>query len=138
MIRFYPLFFFVVLSSCGSHLNYLGSSYSPTKNVDVYVDASAIKHPYTIIGKGYMEYGAGVYSKSRIDKLQAKAIEKAKAKGADAVLFQDYYFKENGASVQTVTKADSVGKSLVSVQTGNISPVISSRTEILFLKYETP
>jgi hypothetical protein len=82
-----------------------------------------------------MEYGFGGYSKSRIDKMQEKAIKKAKAKGADAILFQDYYFKENGASIQTVTKADSVGKSLVSAQTGNISPIISSRTDILFLKY---
>jgi hypothetical protein len=135
MIKFYSLLFIAAFSSCGSHLNYLGTSSTPTKNVDVYVDASAIKHPYTIIGKGYMEYGFGGYSKSRIDKMQEKAIKKAKAKGADAILFQDYYFKENGASIQTVTKADSVGKSLVSAQTGNISPIISSRTDILFLKY---
>jgi hypothetical protein len=135
MIRFYTLLS-LALSSCGSHLNYLGSSYSPTKNVDVYVDASAIKHPYTIVGKGYMEYGVGGYSKSSIEKMQAKAIQKAKSKGADAILFQDYYFKDNGASMQTVTKADSVGKSLLSVQTGNINPVISSRTDILFLKYD--
>jgi len=135
MIKYYALLF-IALSSCGSHLNYLGNSYTPTKKVDVYVDASAIKNPYTIIGKGYMEYGVGVYSKSRIEKMQAKAIAKAKTKGADAILFQDYYFKENGTSIQTVTKADSVGKSLVSVQTGNISPIISSRTDILFLKYD--
>ena len=134
MIKFYSSIVLIVLSSCGSHLSYLGSSYTQTKNVDVFVDASAIKRPYTIIGKGYMEYGFS-YSKSRIDRMQQKAIEKAKAKGADAILFQDYYFKENGASVQTVTKADSVGKRLVSVETGNISPIISSKTDILFLKY---
>lgn len=134
MIKFYSSIVLIVLSSCGSHLSYLGSSYTQTKNVDVFVDASAIKRPYTIIGKGYMEYGFS-YSKSRIDRMQQKAIEKAKAKGADAILFQDYYFKENGASVQTVTKADSVGKSLASVETGNISPIISSKTDILFLKY---
>lgn len=135
MNKFYSLFFIVTLSSCGSQLNYLGSSQTPTKSVDVYVDASAIKHPYTIVGKGYMEYGVGSFTKSRIEKMQTKAIEKAKAKGADAVLFQDYYFKDNGASIQTVTKADSVDKSLVSLQAGNISSVISSRTDILFLKY---
>ena len=134
MIKFYSSIVLIVLSSCGSHLSYLGNSYTQTKNVDVFVDASAIKRPYTIIGKGYMEYGFS-YSKSSIDKMQQKAIEKAKAKGADAILFQDYYFKENGASVQTVTKADSVGKRLVSVETGNISPIISSKTDILFLKY---
>jgi hypothetical protein len=135
MNKFYAPLLVIVLSSCGPYLNYLGSSQPPTKNVDVYVDAAAIKHSYTIIGKGYMEYGVGDFTKSRIEKMQTRAIEKAKAKGADAVLFQDYYFKDNDASIQTVTKADSVGRSLVSVQTGNISPVISSRTDILFLKY---
>jgi hypothetical protein len=136
MNRIYFSLLLIVFSSCGAHLNYLGSTYAPTENVDVYVDPSAIKHPYTIIGKGYMEYGVGPYTKSRIEKMQEKAIETAKTKGADAILFQDYYFKENGASIETVTKTDSVGKSLVSVQTGNISPMISSRTDILFLKYE--
>ena len=134
MNKFYSLLL-IAIYSCGSHMNYLGSSYAPSKNVDVYVDNAAIKRPYTIIGKGYMEYGYTLTNK-RIDKMQAKAIEKAKAKGADAILFQDYYFKENGASINTVTKADSVGKSLLTVQTGNISPVISSRTDILFLKYD--
>ena len=135
MIKYYSIFL-ITLYSCGSRLNYLGSSYAPSKKVDVYVDAAAIKRPYTIVGKGYMEYGVGAYSKSRIEKMQAKAVEKAKSKGADAILFQDYYVKENGASVQTLTKADSVGKSLVSVQTGSISPIISSKTDILFLKYD--
>jgi hypothetical protein len=133
MIKFYPLLL-ITFYSCGSHLNYLGSSYAPSKNVDVYVDASAIKRPYTVMGKGYMEFG--FHTKSRVDKMQAKAIEKALSKGADAVLFQDYYFKEDGASIQTVTKTDSVGKSLVSVQSGSVSPIISSRTDILFLKYD--
>jgi len=134
MNKYYSLIPVVIFSSCGSHLSYLGSSNAPTNRVDVYVDASAIKRSYTIVGKGYMEYG--YHTKSRIDKMQREAIEKAKETGANAVLFQDYCFKEDGTSVQTVTKADSVGKSLVSVQTGNISPVISSRTEILFLKYD--
>jgi hypothetical protein len=135
MVKYYTLLL-IAFYSCGSRLNYLGSSYTPSKNVDVYVDASAIKHPYTIIGKGYMEYGAGIYSKSRIEKMQKKAIEKAKAKGADAILFQDYYIKENGASIQTVTRTDSIGKGLVSVETGTVGPMVSTRTDILFLKYE--
>ena len=134
MIKYYTLLF-IVFSSCGSRLNYLGSSYSPSANVDVYVDASAIKRPYTVIGKGYMEYGYGAYTKSRIEKMQTKAIEKAKTKGADAILFQDYYVRQEGASIHTVTQADSVGKRLVTVQNGTVSPVISSRTDILFLKY---
>jgi hypothetical protein len=134
MNKFYSLIPVIIFSSCGSHLNYLGSSYTPTKNVDVYVDASAIKRSYTIIGKGYMEYG--YHTKSRVDKMQAKAIAKAQSTGADAVLFQDYIIKRDGTNVQTITKTDSIGKGLVTVETGTIGPIISSGTNILFLKYD--
>ena len=134
MVKYYTLLL-ILFSSCGSRLNYLGSSYSPSRNVDVYVDASSIKRPYTIIGKGYMEYGYGFYGKSKIERMQEKAIRKAREKGADAILFNDYYIKEDGASIHSVTKTDSVGKGLVTVQSGSVGPVISSRRDILFLKY---
>jgi len=134
MNKLYALLLIAVFSSCrGTRLNYLGASLVPTTDVDVYVDASAIKRPYTIIGKGYMEYA--YYVKSRVDKMQKKAVEKAKSQGADAVLFQDYIIKRDGTSVQTVTKTDSIGKGLVTVETGTIGPVISSGMNILFLKY---
>lgn len=134
MVKYYTLLL-ILLYSCGSRLNYLGSSYSPSRTVDVYVDASSIKRPYTIIGKGYMEYGYGFYTKSKIEKMQEKAIQKAKEKGADAILFNDYYIQEDGASIHSVTKTDSVGKGLVTVQTGSVGPVVSSKRDILFLKY---
>jgi hypothetical protein len=129
----------IVFCSCGSHLNYLGSSYTPSRNVDVYVDASAIKKAYTVIGKGFMEYGYmswSAYGKSRIEKMQKKAVEKARAKGADAVLFQDYLIKKEGTRIQSISTTDSVGKGLVTVETGTIGPIISSGTNIWFLKYD--
>lgn len=138
MIKYYSLLA-LALYSCGSHLNYLGNSYPASKNVDVFVDASAIKKGYTIIGKGYMEYGylsPGPEAKKRIEKMQKKAIETARHKGADAILFQDYFIKEDGASIHTVTKTDSIGRGLISVQAGRVSPIISSKTDILFLKYD--
>ena len=138
MIRFYSVIL-ATLYSCGSHLNYLGSSFAPTKKVDVYVEASSIKRPYTIIGKGYMQYGYmafSPYNKSRIDKLQARAIEKAKTKGADAVLFQDYFIKREGTTFQTTTRMDTTSTGLVSVENGSVEPVIASGTNILFLKYD--
>lgn len=133
MFRIFTLLSFSFFA-CTSKLNYLGSSYAPSKNVDVFVDASSIKKPYTIIGKGYMEYP--YFSKSRIEKMQTKAVAKAKAKGADAVLFQDYFITQDGSSVHMVTKTDSVGKGLVTVQTGTVGPIVSLRTDILFLKYQ--
>lgn len=134
MNKFYFLFLAVLFSSCFTRhrLDYLGNSYAPTQKIDVYVDVSAIKKSYTIIGKSYFEQTAF----TSLESMQRKAVETAKHRGADAVLFQDYYIKEDGASINMVTKTDSIGKGLLTVQTGRVAPIVSSRTDILFLKYD--
>ena len=123
-----------MLLSCGTTVNYLGSSSAPTQNVDVFVDASAIKKQYTIIGKGYVEYAVGS-TRGKIERMQAKAIEKAKQKGADAILFQDYYITENGADIFRVSSSDSTGKVAGTAKNASVRPVVSSQQDILFLKY---
>ena len=132
MIKYYSLILMLAFYSC-TKLNYLGSSYTPTRNVDVFVDPSAVKKPYTIIGKGYFDYS--VYSLSLTEKMQKKAIQKAKDKGADAILFQDYYVMHDGDNVRTVSRSDSIGKGLMTVKSGTIGPVVSSQRDIFFLKY---
>ena len=126
--------FIFTLLSCGTKVNYLGSSATPTQNVDVFVDASAIKKQYTIIGKGYVEYAIGS-TRGKIERMQAKAIEKAKQKRADAILFQDYYITENGADVFRVSSTDSSGKVVPTAKNASVRPVVSSQQDILFLKY---
>lgn len=131
MIKRYSLLLSISLSSCfAPALNYLGSSYTPTKDVDVYVDISAIKKPYTVMGKSYFDMRGLI----TLEQVQQAAIKKAKQKGADAILFRDYFIQE-GASVQTVTKSDSIGGSSVRVRTTTAAPVETTRLDILFLKY---
>ena len=133
MNKIYSLILVSFLFSCGLRLNYLGSSNSPTKDIDIYVDPGAIKKPYTIVGKGYPE-GISI-SKKSIEIMQKKAIRKAKEKGADAILFQDHYFIDNYGGIQGITRTDTTGSSLVNFQNNNVSPVVSSKPEIFFLKY---
>lgn len=133
MIKFYSLML-ILLYSCGSHLNYLGSSYTPTKQIDVYVDPAAIKRSYTVIGKGYMDYG--YHLRQRIDKMQEKAIAKAKAKGADAILFQDYFVQRDASHLETTTRMDTISRTLTTVENGSVGPVVFTATNILFLKYD--
>jgi hypothetical protein len=136
MIRFYsPLIISLVFISCaGTRVSYLGSSSAPTSKVDVYVDASSIKRPYTIMGKGYPEYNLA--PRNRMEKTQEKALQKARMNGADAILFQDYYFLQDGTSIHSIARTDSIGKGLVTEKNMTVSPIISSRTDILFLKYK--
>ena|SRR5688572_9306926 len=131
MYKFYSLILASFLFSCGMRMNYLGTTSSPTENVDVFVDPGAIKKPYTIVGKGYAE-GISI-SKKSYEIMQKKAIRKAKEKGADAILFQDHYIIDNNMGMQSMTRTDSTGYSLI--QNSRVSPVVSSKPEILFLKY---
>ena len=130
MTKYYStVLFSILLISCGTRINYLGTSSTPTKDVDVFVDASSIKKPYTIIGKGYAETMIG--EPSNLEKVQAKAVAKAKEKGADAILFEDYYVADNGA---TVYKPEN--KKGTATKTSTVNSAISTKRDILFLKYD--
>ena len=96
--------------------------------MEVFVDPSAIKKAYTVIGKAYVTYGVGF----RMEKLQRQAVQKAKEKGADAVLFQDYYVTEEGTNSYASRTSDSTQ---ILVNAHNARDVVSTHTDVLFLKY---
>ncbi len=62
-------------------VNYVGNSFDPTTSVDTYFSEDDIGREYTIIGHAI---GSGVMADN--DVIQAKLIEEAKLKGADAIL----------------------------------------------------
>ncbi len=130
MIRISTGWLLVLLfSSCAPQINYLGNTFEPTKNVDVYVDESAIARDYTVVGKGYVR----TFAYSVPESIQRKAIAKARQKGADAVLFKDYFVPVT--QPVTRTKKDSTRNLTVSI---NTPPVQSAEPEVvvLFLKYK--
>jgi hypothetical protein len=132
MFKLYPLLLSILLSSCfAPALDYLGSSYTPTRDVDVYVDASAIKRSYSVMGKSYVDTRGLI----ALEKIQKAAVETAKQKGADAILFRDYFIQD-AAAIQTITKSDSIGGSSVRIRTTTAAPSETTRLDILFLKYE--
>jgi hypothetical protein len=134
MKKIYAIFFLaVVLVSC-TRLNYLGSSFPPSKNVDVYVDPASIARPYKVVGRGFFE--SKFHSLKGIEKMQALAIAKAKQKGADAILFDSYHIIQDGAKLHSLSTTDSIGKGVVTTRHTAIGPIVSSGTDVLFLKYE--
>ena len=135
MSRIYLLIFicFFLVSCFSVNVRYLGTEFSPTKQVDVYVDPSAIKKPYTIIGKGYPDYG--LYMQAELELMQEKAIQKAREKGADAILFQDVYLVKEGSPAGSVHSTDSLGRIILSPVAAPVSPSVTGSKIILFLKY---
>ena len=131
MLKIYSSYFLLsILAACNTQLNYLGTSYTKTEKVDVYVDKSAIDKPYRIIGKGYITYYRSV------EIIQQKAVKKAKEIGADAVLISDYYVLNPGATINSVSHTDSLGKGLITIGNSTIVPNNSTGFNIIFLKYE--
>lgn len=127
---YFTPFLLTILLSCGTRINYLGNTYNPTDKVDVYVDESAIKRGYAIVGKGYVR--GDLFTKPM--NIQAKAISTAKVKGADAVLFKDIV-KPATSGIHTFMRSDSVGKSLITTGTSSINQDVSTEFIVLFLKY---
>jgi hypothetical protein len=118
--------------SCSPGIKYVGSASAPTSHVDVFVDKSAIKKNYEVIGKGYVD---GIANSQRAEKIQSKAVEKAMKKGADAVLIEDYYLPNTGASINTVLTSDSIAKGKVIVGNTSMQVTGTSGFNIHFLKY---
>ncbi len=134
MKKCYTPLIVLLLTSCGMRINYLGATSTPTQHVDVYVNEGAIKKNYDIVGKGFV--AGGIASMNDVNKTQRKSIEIAKANGADAVFFKDYYIPNTGTSIQTTSKVDSIGKGVVAVSNTNIHPTATSGFSIYFLKYK--
>jgi hypothetical protein len=129
----YTTIILLFTSACATRLHYIGNSFTPSQSVDLYVDPSSIEKPYTIVGKGYIKEGMG--STNYIKRIQPLAINKAKQKGADAVLIQDFY-TQGAADLHTLSRTDSVGKGTVTVgNTSLLQPNFQNFT-VLFLKYK--
>ena len=70
------------------------------------------------------------------ERIQENAVYKAKEKGADAVLFLDLMILNDGSTLSGIATSDSIGKSSVTISRAPVSPVVTTRKEILFLKYD--
>jgi hypothetical protein len=119
------------IASCASRISYVGTAYSPTKKVDIFVDESAIKRTYSIVGKGYLRGNLALTSP---EKVQSNAIVKAKEKGADAILLKDYYLPVGYNGIST-RQTDSAGKGSLTVGSSAVA-YPGSEFIVLFLKYQ--
>lgn len=83
----------VVLTSCVS-TDYVGKTYAPTSNVDIYVSEADIKQEYEVMGEILAESDDMMFTSG--EKMQEKIVEKAKEKGADGIIFNSLEKKTTG------------------------------------------
>lgn len=84
-----------LVSACSPTMNYLGDTYPPTDEIDVYYDEGDIKHDYRVIGQ---LSGDNINNPiNDLEKVKKKMIEEGKLRGANGILFlfSDSYDNEH-------------------------------------------
>lgn len=84
----------VISTACNNKIIYYGRTYQPTQNIDIFFRESDITEPNEIMGKVTYE----VTAKRSSDKVQEKIVNRIKAKGADAILFDEIALTTTGSS----------------------------------------
>ncbi len=126
----------VLLSVACTKLDYIGEEYAPTHNVDLYFSEADIDAEYKVMGRIIATAGEFVSS----DKMMKKIMEKAKEKGADAILFigLDRFTTVGPTSYSEVTKTKEKGGKTVTTTTGTSSTPTEDKKQVeaVFLKYK--
>lgn len=126
-----PFFSFIFLLSCATRVDYIGNAYAPSQKVEVFVVKDAIKKQYEVIGKGYVRMGTAF---SSYESIQKKAVAKARKRGADAVLIEDYFVLNTNSDITTTYTKDSSGAAIGASHV-QAHPSIGSGFQILFIRY---
>jgi hypothetical protein len=82
-------FFFLLIISCSPQINYLGDSYTPTKEIDIFFDENDIEKEFKVMG--VMKNEGDEFEVDDAESVKEAMVKKAKAVGADAILFVGFY-----------------------------------------------
>lgn len=94
--------FFAILASAAllvgcATTDYVGKTYAPTTQVDVYFDRNDIKREYSVMGSALTE-GTDYLT---FETMQEQLIEDAKARGADGILIEGMETVKIGETTST-------------------------------------
>lgn len=82
--------------------DYVGKSYPPTTNVDIYFSESEIKYAFEVMGEITVETDDVFLINA--EKMQDKLVDEAKKKGADAVILSGLERRTTGEATTSTTE----------------------------------
>src|SRR5262245_5293640 len=94
----------VLLAGCAS-IDYVGKTYAPTSNVDVYMSADDVGRPYEVMGEARAQVDAIPFSKPG-QQLQDKLVAEARAKGADGIILGPLQNRTVGSTSNTTGQSE--------------------------------
>lgn len=83
----YLILFLII--SCSPKIQYLGKTYAPTQNVDIFFNESDINKPFETIGM--IRNSGKSYEKNNPEVIKTAMLAKAMQVGADAIIFHGMY-----------------------------------------------
>ena len=122
----------LLLAPACAHVDYLGRTYPPTTNVELFFSEADVTESYEVMGR----VNAHANDFVAAEKLQAKIMEKARANGADAVVilgFDRYKTGEHTTYSETTKEKRRGTQTTGSTSTSSES---EKAIEAIFLKYK--
>lgn len=96
--RILPSLVLLALVGCVT-TDYVGKTYAPTAQVDLYLSDGDVTRPYEVMGELRVEGDNSLFLKS--EKLQKKLLKTAREKGADGVIVGPVAIRQAGATEET-------------------------------------
>ena len=122
------------LAAC-TKIDYIGESYPPTNNVDLYFSEADLRMEYKVMGQ--VIASASDYVSA--GKMQNKIMEEARKKGADAVVIlgMERYHAGESQTYQETTETKEKSGGTTSTTTATTKNEVQKEKEIkaLFIKY---
>ena len=120
----------LILSAC-AHVDYVGQAYAPTNHVDLFFAEGDVTHQYQVMGKVVATANDLVSA----EKLQAKIVQKAQDKGADAVILTGLDRYKSGTSTDYHETTEDRGRRTRTHGHSSTSDQEKKEITALFIKY---
>jgi hypothetical protein len=114
-------------------VDYVGKSYVPTANVDVFMAAADVKRPYETMGEIRAQVEAMPFT-SPAQQLQDKLVAEARARGANGIILGSLDQRQVGSVQQTTGQATTKKKSSSKKKTNYTETTTTSTEEVVGLR----
>ena len=122
----------VLVAGCTS-VDYVGKTYAPTSNVDVYMSADDVSRPYEVMGEARAQVDAIPFAKPG-QQLQEKLVAEARAKGADGIILGQLQTRTTGSTSNTIGQGQQKKKSKSKKKTQYTETTTTSDSEVTELR----